>query len=78
MGKVIQAGPLPAPDPVKDVEDLLDIWDVMKIFDVCEETARNFYRKHGLRVIHLPGGREVRFTREDVRDFIEQLRQRSA
>lgn len=55
----------------EDELELLTVDDLKRIFHIEEGAARKLYRKYGLRSVKLPG-REVRFTRTAVRDFIRQ------
>ncbi len=74
MNKMLE---FPGSQDVNDVEDLLTIEDLKRIFHVQEKTARKYYQQYGLRAIRLPG-REVRFTREAVREFIRRCEEPQA
>lgn len=56
-----------------DPDEMLTVKDIMRLFHVSEETARRFYTDYGLEAKRLPGGREVRFTRAAVREFVNRL-----
>jgi excisionase family DNA binding protein len=61
---------LGSPDDELDVEPLLRRADVMRRLQVTRNTVDRLIANHGLRSVRI--GRELRFKREWLEDFIER------